>query len=244
MRRWRALLGHPVTGIGVSHVGAAVAVWWLVTGAVSPRWLLLSWALFVLVGLVGVDGGYHRMVAHGSLRPRNRGCLLALLLLAVPAAQGSAMAWATSHRLHHAAADGPGDPHRPADGRWHAFMGWMFGPEVRVVRMGILRDGVLRWQHRHYGLLLLACWTGAALAGAEVLVFGCLVPAAAGYASTGAVNAFAHRPGRPLVNLWWLWPLIGATALHKNHHAAPRRGRYGRVDPVWRLLQPLCRRTP
>jgi stearoyl-CoA desaturase (Delta-9 desaturase) len=234
------IVAKPITGIIASHAGAAVALWWLVTGQASPRWLLLSWLTFVLVGLIGVDGGYHRVVAHRSLRPRNRGCLVALLLLAVPAAQGSAMSWATSHRIHHATADGPGDPHSPADGFWHAYLGWMFGAYVRVMRMGMLRDRVLQWQHRHYGALLLGCWGTAALAGADVLVYGLLLPAAAGYASTGIVNALSHRPGRTIVNLWWFWPLVGATANHKTHHDAPGSGRYGRLDPIWFVLRFLC----
>jgi stearoyl-CoA desaturase (delta-9 desaturase) len=238
MRRW--LVG-PVPGLLVVHLGAVVGLAWLLTGRSSAWWILASWAGFVLMGLIGVDGGYHRVVAHRSLRPRNRACLFTLLLLAVPAAQGSALAWATSHRLHHAHADTPEDPHRPADGWLHAYVGWMFGPYVRVMRMAMLRDPGLQWQHRYYGALLLLAWGAAALVGVECLVFGLLLPAAAGYVSTGIVNAVAHRPSGQIVDLWWFYPLVGATALHGRHHAAPRAGRYGRLDPVGFILRAVCR---
>jgi stearoyl-CoA desaturase (delta-9 desaturase) len=229
-----------MVGIIVSHAGTAVALYWLLTGQASAWWLLASYAGFILFGLVGVDGGYHRVVAHRSLEARNRLCLGILLALALPAAQGSAMSWASSHRLHHAQSDGPGDPHSPRDGVWHAYMGWMFGDYVRVIRMGLLRDPLLRWQHRQMATLLLGLWVTAGLISAELLVYGLLLPAAWGFFSVGLVNALGHRADQPR-NLWWFWPLVGATALHGNHHAMPWRGRYGQPDPIYWVLRALTR---
>ena len=239
MRALAYLLGSPMTGIAVSHLGALLGVWWLLTGQSSPWWLLASYAGFVLFGLVGVDGGYHRVVAHGSLEPRGKWALGVLLALAIPAAQGSAMSWATSHRIHHSKSDRVGDPHSPRDGLWHSYMGWMFGRYIRVMKMGLLRDPFLQWQHRHFWWLLMGLWLGVALLNRELLVYGLLLPAAGGFFGVGLVNAVAHWGGPH--NLWWFWPLVGATALHGNHHRAPWQGKYGTPDPIYQVLRVLTR---
>lgn len=231
--------GSPRVGIVVSHLGALLALAGLLAGWASPWWLLVTYVSFVLVGLVGVDGGYHRIVAHKSLEPRSSWALGLLLGLATYAAQGSAMSWATSHRIHHRHADREGDPHSPQDGLWHAYMGWMFGPYVRVMKMGLLRDPVLRLQHRAYPVLLWGGWLAAGLVSPQFLLYGLLLPAALEYVSVGLVNSLGHRGGPR--DLPGLAPFFWATAYHRAHHDAPWRGRYAAWDPVYTGMRLLVR---
>lgn len=233
-------LGSPRVGIVVSHLGALVGLYWLLTGQVSTWWLLASYLGFILWGLIGVDGGYHRVVAHRSLIPRNRWCLGILLALATPAGQGSAMSWATSHRIHHSKSDRVGDPHSPTEGVWHSYMGWMFGPYVKVMKMGLLKEAPLRWQHRYQGAFLGLIWALGAILWPTALVYTVLLPAAGGFFGVGLVNAVAHWKGTPR-NLWWFWPLVGATALHRNHHERPWKALYGHPDPIYWVLRLLTR---
>ena len=41
------------------------------------------------------------------------------------ALEGGPINWVVTHRIHHAHADAPGDPHTPRDGGWWAHIGWM-----------------------------------------------------------------------------------------------------------------------
>ncbi|MBI2759880.1 MAG: acyl-CoA desaturase [Chloroflexi bacterium] len=86
--------------------------------------------LALLIGLyipisLGITIGFHRYLTHRGFRAH--GVLKAVLLvLGSMALEGSAISWAANHRKHHALSDQAGDPHSPADGFFHAHVGWLF----------------------------------------------------------------------------------------------------------------------
>src|SRR5260370_7157314 len=41
------------------------------------------------------------------------------------ALEAGPIAWAVTHRIHHAHTDAPGDPHTPRDGGWWSHVGWI-----------------------------------------------------------------------------------------------------------------------
>jgi sn-1 stearoyl-lipid 9-desaturase len=88
--------------------------------AATAAWLVAGTAL----GL-GNTVGYHRLLTHRSFEVPVwvRGGLVLLGALH----SGPPLGWVALHRLHHARSDGPGDPHSPRDGLWHAHCGWMIG---------------------------------------------------------------------------------------------------------------------
>ena len=92
----------------------------------APYWALaLYCAAFYLAGGCAVALGYHRGLAHGSIRYR-KGFERLLVLVGLPA--GTPIQWVGTHRRHHACVDAPGDPHSPVrDGFWHAHCGWYIG---------------------------------------------------------------------------------------------------------------------
>ena len=112
-----------------------------------------------LVTMVGIEIGYHRLLAHRSfevVRP-----LRALFLIAGSmAGQGSALLWSAVHRVHHATTDTPEDPHSPVIARpgirpgLHAFLWaqflWFLDYPVTV------RFGRFLERHRHQVDALLA----------------------------------------------------------------------------------------
>lgn len=101
----------------MSALGVAVAV-----GA----WLVAATAL----GL-GNTVGYHRLLTHRSFEaPR---WVMGLLVLLGALHSGPPLGWVALHRLHHARSDGPGDPHSPRDGWWHAHCGWLIGARHPVI---------------------------------------------------------------------------------------------------------------
>ena len=85
--------------------------------------------LYVLTGL-GITAGAHRLFTHRTFTP-SRPLREALALLFLLAAQGSIARWVRDHQVHHRHSDGPGDPHSPTDGFWHAHLGWLWGRPPR-----------------------------------------------------------------------------------------------------------------
>ena len=60
----------------------------------------------------GVTIGFHRLLTHGSFRPR-RWLKVVLAVAGSMAFEGSAISWVSQHRRHHVYSDRPGDPHSP-----------------------------------------------------------------------------------------------------------------------------------
>src|ERR1700722_1557029 len=77
----------------------------------------------------GVTVGYHRLLSHRAFK-----CPLWLEYLIVSGGylgfEGSPTSWVSTHRVHHRYTDLEGDPHRPADGFWHAWGTWLIRPKV------------------------------------------------------------------------------------------------------------------
>jgi len=102
--------------------------------------LALCVGYYLAAGLAVVLG-YHRVLTHRSL-------VLAtwferlVVTLGLPA--GTPIQWAGNHRLHHAHADRPGDPHSPRDGFWHAHNGWTIGRRDAATCIAYALAGPLR----------------------------------------------------------------------------------------------------
>jgi stearoyl-CoA desaturase (delta-9 desaturase) len=105
-------------------IATAAAIVQLWQWAVTWRDLALLIGLYLPISL-GVTAGFHRMLTHRSFRahPVVRAILLICGSMAV---EGTAITWAANHLKHHSFADQDGDPHSPADGLFHAHLGWLF----------------------------------------------------------------------------------------------------------------------
>src|SRR6516225_343272 len=107
-------------GIVAYHLLALLAfVPWLFS------WSGLAWAVagLYLFGTLGINIGYHRLLAHrGFACPRwlEHG----LSVLGACCWQGSPMNWVAIHRMHHQHSDEPADPHSPRKGFFWSHMGW------------------------------------------------------------------------------------------------------------------------
>lgn len=123
----------------------------------SWKILLSSAALLYITGL-SVTAGYHRLYSHLAykINPVVEGVLL---FFATMATQGSALRWAYEHRCHHAFIDSDKDPYSIKKGFWYAHFLWLFEKPNEIennVVADLLRNPLLRFQHRFYGILMLA----------------------------------------------------------------------------------------
>ena len=90
-----------------------------------------NWSAFgvfvILQGItaLGITLGYHRLLTHRSFQvPKWLEYVLALC--GSLALQNGPIKWVATHRVHHAFADRPQDPHSPTRGFWWAHVLWLF----------------------------------------------------------------------------------------------------------------------
>jgi stearoyl-CoA desaturase (Delta-9 desaturase) len=123
----------------------------------TPAWGIIAIsAVLVYVTGLSVTAGYHRLYSHMTykLNPIMEGVLL---FFATMGAQGSAIRWSFDHRHHHAFVDTDRDPYSIKKGFWYAHFLWLFEkpkPIDEKVVADLLRNPLLRFQHRFYPLLM------------------------------------------------------------------------------------------
>jgi fatty-acid desaturase len=118
-----------------------------------------------LFGMIGINLGYHRLLAHRSLScPQWLEYVLAIL--GVCSAHEAPASWVAIHRRHHQHADKDRDPHSPGRSFFWGHIGWIaFKPEdmLRVPRTqhyarDLLRDPFYVWLEKHWQGVVLLSW--------------------------------------------------------------------------------------
>ncbi len=125
----------------------------------TPSWtiIILSTILLYITGM-SVTAGYHRLYSHSTykINPVVEGVLL---FFATMATQGSAIRWSYDHRIHHAFLDSDRDPYSIKKGFWYAHFLWLFEKPKEIephVVADLMKNPLLRFQHRFYPLLMFA----------------------------------------------------------------------------------------
>lgn len=192
------------------------------------QWLI-SIAVYVVFGCLGITMTYHRLLSHRSWTcPKWVEYLL--VLIATPAMSGSAITWVATHRKHHRYTDTENDPHSPK------FCGGFFGVwlvmfknvEVKYA-IDLVRNKFYLWQNKYYSLVLLAYGLTLALISPFLVVYAFLVPAAMQWTGSAMINAFSHFSGQPNNNLLLAF-LVWGEGYHKNHHDDPTNYAFGKYD--------------
>jgi fatty-acid desaturase len=216
---------------------------------------------------LGITLGYHRLLSHRSFKVP---VWFEYLLVsgAYLSLEGAPIFWVTTHRLHHRYSDHQGDPHSPKDGFWHAFLGWMSKPLVKItdedhrtVCPDLFRDPLYRFLHFdgkvQDGLM---CLFSAIVFRLVIFLLlgpyalaGSLAGTALAFVSPLMVNSFCHiqRYGYrtfPIAdqsrNVWFVALTSLGEGWHNNHHALPQSARHGmkawEFDFSWIVIQLLA----
>ncbi|MCH8830172.1 MAG: fatty acid desaturase, partial [Planctomycetes bacterium] len=243
------------------HVGCLAAPFFFSWTALGVC-LVLHW----FTASIGICLGYHRYLAHRSLKltkPAKFGILLAGSL----SGEGSPLTWAATHRLHHHRSDLEGDPHSPFVGRWWSHMFWLFVGRTTKQREilhrryvpELYKQPMLRFFEKTQALWLILM--GLALVGSgwwlnewagavSMLLWGMCVRMVFAYHGTWLVNSATHLWGYrnyetrdKSKNLWWVAILAYGEGWHNNHHAhptvAPAGHRWWEVDITWWSIKVL-----
>lgn len=208
--------------------------------------------LYWVAGSLGIGMGFHRLLTHrGYTVPKPVEYFL--VLCGTLAIEGGPVQWVTTHRIHHAFTDKPGDPHTPREGRWWAHMGWILTPDNtlqdqnRLYRYApdLMKQRFYRFLNRFYYLpLIVLSIVLLAVGGLEVLLWGTFLRVTFGLHATWLVNSATHLWGKQRFqttedsrNSWWVALLTFGEGWHNNHHAFPRAARHGlkwyEVDINW-----------
>lgn len=190
---------------------------------------LFSWTGVVIMivgvyffGAVGINIGYHRLLAHRSFQTTSwlERCFT---LVGLACMQDTPARWVATHRMHHNHADGPGDPHSPLDDFFWSHIGWLFrrNPSVHNISVyqkyarDLLADPFYLFLEKrpawagwiylaqvplYFALGYLVGYASAGREaafqmGASVLVWGLFVRTVFVWHITWSVNSLTHRFG-------------------------------------------------
>ena len=205
--------------IGLTHLIACLAfVPWFFswTGAA------LSIAGCIVFGTLGINLGYHRLLAHRSFTcPRWLECTF--IILGVCCLEESPTVWVSVHYQHHRESDQELDPHTPREGLLWAHIGWMVlksdnaasGPLITRYGKDLIGDPFYAWLEvsdnwikvaiASWAAFFVAGFAGVALTGgglwdavqfgSSLLVWGAAVRTAMVWHATWSVNSVTHRWG-------------------------------------------------
>jgi len=209
-----------------------------------------------LITLVGIEVGFHRLLAHRAFETPSWVRYL-LVLCGTFGAQEGPLAWVSTHRHHHRHSDDPdSDPHTPRRSLLHAHIGWMRG-NPGLMRSpayferwvpDLYRDPVLRWVDATELFIVMAPVPLLyALGGWGWVVWGYLVRMVIVWHLISSLNSICHRFGKQEFstgdasrNVWWLaLPTLGQS-YHNNHHYAPSSAQVGfhwwQIDLGWYFI--------
>jgi fatty-acid desaturase len=208
-----------IFGFIAIHLIAALA---LVPWFFSWTGVVLFVAGYFVFGMLGINLGFHRLLAHRSFS-----CPLwlerTLTIFGVCALQDSPALWVARHRRHHNYADEERDPHSPAVSLLWAHFGWLLVRRrdlrhedlIGEYASDVVRDPLLAWLERHlnWAKVVLASWTAFFAAGygsawlsggtmsqsiqfgASLLVWGAALRTVMYWHMTWAVNSASHKWG-------------------------------------------------
>lgn len=220
----------------VTHLVALPAIGWAIYVG-EWMWLLTAWLTYWFIGIMGINVGFHRFLAHGAFKTY-RPVEVFLMFCGIITTVGSPMAWTIVHRIHHIHTDTDKDPHSPQGiGVWKAWFGvWNtdgYRQAGRVSR-ALRRDPLYTATHKYY-FHILALWVLFLFAvfGWQGVVFVYAMPAVLSLHSANGIIVIPHvhgyinhdltKKGDTSRNSWIANLMTMGEGWHNNHHAHPSR---------------------
>lgn len=201
--------------------------------AISVDVTLIGWAIicYWIVGTLGINVGFHRLLAHRSFRT-SKPVEMALSVIGCITTVGSPLAWVAVHRQHHVAADSSKDIHSPYFlGNWRAWFGFWNYPALRTKLVNDLRkNSFQKFLHKYYLLIILSYIGILAVIDPVLVIFLYCIPACLCLHSSSAIIVIAHKHGYQPYKLHgndqarnsWIANLFTlGEGWHNTHHAKP-----------------------
>jgi stearoyl-CoA desaturase (delta-9 desaturase) len=130
------------------------------------QWQEIAVMIFMFaMGVIGINVGYHRALAHRSFKMSPVLKFLALLGGA-STMEGSVLTWCSDHRRHHKFEDTAQDPYNINRGFWWAHMGWIIGAPTSTDFSNVpdlAKDPMVRNQYKYQGIWIIGAAFGMPL---------------------------------------------------------------------------------
>lgn len=181
----------------------------------SSMTILYIYIFYYIMATIGITYGYHRCFAHKEIHV-SPAIECVMLYIGTLCGGQSALSWSGVHRMHHAYADTPRDPHsRKYQAWWRIlFSTWRINNIPRKFIRDLYDNPRVMFFHK-YGMAILAMtWVLAALSG--VIVYFIAIYAMS-YIFYGLLNLLGHDADGP-VNKWWINLFAPFEGNHKDHH--------------------------
>ena len=191
--------------------------------------------VYFLNGCIGMTMTYHKLLSHNSWPAptwfRYFGTFCATIGLT-----GSALPWVAIHREHHRYTDTEKDPHSPHHIGWFRAHYLSMFSKVNIKYVSdLLRDPLMRFQHKYYFVINIAYGVILYLIDPMAVVYAWLVPAAILWNAGSSIVTFSHMYGyknnqlskNQSKNNLLLSYLVWGEGLHDNHHARPLDPNFG-----------------
>jgi len=233
-------------GVAIAlHLGALLAPW-----TFSWEGLIALLTLNLLIGLLGISLGNHRLLAHRSYHV-GKPLRYFFAFWGVLAYQVGPLTWCAIHRLHHKHSDREEDPQMSHSSlAWSHYL-WILVREwpgletpddVGRVTRDLQREPVLWFFERHFhainllvalGLFGLGWALDSRQLAISLLVWGFFLRVVVGNHLTFLSNSVNHRWGYRNYetrdnsrNCWWV-ALLSFGEWHNNHHRAATSAAFG-----------------
>jgi len=232
-----------------------------------PSWQVLAASLVLCLFLINLRGfaftaGFHRYFSHHSFKT-SRPFAFLLGAFGSTGLRGGPLWWAAHHRNHHRVSDRAADIHRPVDGIWHNYLGWLLVRENGTTDLHCMKDFAKHpeqvWLNRFWllpslVLAALCAWAGCLMAGLSGLYaflgLGFGLSTVLVFHGQSLLDVLAHRWGRRRFdladtshNITGLHLLFMGEAWHNNHHHHPGSARMGffpgELDAAYDMLRLL-----
>ncbi len=226
--------------------GFFAILYFTLVSKISAEWWLLAVFSYFCSSCLGMAITFHRVLAHRMFAlPKILEYVFSWF--GAMGGTGSTIGWIAVHRKHHAHPDSDHDPHAPARFGWRLiFSGYEQRYDWNRVR-DILRDPFHAFLHRYYGILVPSWAVMLFLIHPNALLFGFLIPACIQITVTNLSTILGHGWGyrntevRDLsTNNAFIAALTWGEGWHNNHHAHPKRWRFGvkwwEIDPAGWLI--------
>jgi stearoyl-CoA desaturase (delta-9 desaturase) len=203
--------------------------------------ILIFLGYFLYSG-IGVSMMMHRHWSHRSFEFRYKWMLWICTWFAIVAGRGSPIGWVYVHRLHHAFADTPRDPHDPKTIGWKIFFPHLIHYGETIDKR-IIKD-LLKKEHLYinrYYILFLIMWSLILLAiDPAVLYFFYIVPLMLTFIGLDLFVFLTHKYGYQNFyakdnskNNWFISVILWGEGWHNNHHK--NAGNYSTQVKWWEI---------
>lgn len=182
--------------------------------------LPLAYVFYFVVVTTGITLGYHRYFSHGEFKA-NAFYEIVMLYCGLLCGCRSPLAWAGVHRMHHAYADTPKDPHSARYQPWWRilFSLWHVDTIPRKFVKDLLSNSRIMFFHKYrYQLYVLHLITTYLLFG-PISIFYNFFIFVCSYLGFGMLNLFGHDANGP-VNKLWINLVAPFEGNHLDHHKA------------------------